>query len=308
MNGRFAWRAANRSLRWRRSLTSYGAARRFDPWTHELSSHFPRREFRRCREAHGAGNDPSPSEEEGSAFAVIDTHAGRGIYNIASEDAARTAEAADGIGRLLEISDSTEGPTAFSAYLDVVRASGANLYPGSPVIAARLKRAQDRLVAIEKHPEEEAALRDALSLFLKTRGIGGNGYARLPALLPPPERRGLVLIDPPYEAPDEFAAAARAVGDIQRRFATGIVLVWFPVKSRADADLFCGEVLASGASKVLRVDIDTAPGARWPRETLTVAGLLVINPPFGFDTEMRASLDLLAPVSAARRTRLRKAG
>ena len=229
-------------------------------------------------------------KKKDGAFAVIDTHAGRGLYNIASEDAARTAEAADGIGRLLEVSNSADVPSALAAYLDVVRASGANLYPGSPIIAARLKRAQDRLVAVEKHPEEEAALGNSLSLFLKTRVIGGDGYAQLPALLPPPERRGLVVIDPPYEAPDEFIAAARAVGDIQRRFATEIVLVWFPVKSRADADLFCGEVLASGTSKVLRIDIDTAPRARWPRETLTVSGLLVINPPYGFDTEIVRAL------------------
>ncbi len=230
-----------------------------------------------------------------AAFTVIDTHAGRGFYDIAGEDAARTAEAADGIGRLADIVDPAGLPLALDAYLDVVRRSGPNAYPGSPLIAAYLKRPQDRLVAIEKHPEEENALRDAIGQFLKVRVVLGDGYAQLVSLLPPPERRGLVVIDPPYEAPDEFTAAARAAGDMIRRFATGIALIWFPIKSPADADLFCGEVLAGGATKVLRVDIDTAPGQRGPRERMSAAGLLVINPPYGFDAEMRASLKILAP-------------
>src|SRR5207253_255309 len=112
-----------------------------------------------------------------------------------------------------------------------VLALGSDRYPGSPLIAARLLRPQDRLVAIEKHPEDAAALKAALAPFSRARVVQTDGYARLPSLLPPPERRGLILIDPPYEASDEFSQAARAVADATRRFATGIFMIWFPIKS-----------------------------------------------------------------------------
>ncbi|MEI9931226.1 MAG: 23S rRNA (adenine(2030)-N(6))-methyltransferase RlmJ [Rhizomicrobium sp.] len=108
-----------------------------------------------------------------------------------------------------------------------------NNYPGSPLIAAKLLRAQDRLVAIEKRDEDATVLALALKPFARAKVFEADGYSRLPALLPPPERRGLILIDPPYEMADEFAQAARAVSDIQRRFSTAIVIVWFPIKSAA---------------------------------------------------------------------------
>jgi len=130
-----------------------------------------------------------------------------------------------------------------------------------------------------------------LAPFRKARAEEGDGYARLAALLPPPERRGLVLIDPPFEAPDEFEAAAEAVKGAVRRFATGIFLIWYPVKSAAAARAFCGEVLASGVTCALNIEmaVDAAEGK------LSRAGLLVLNPPFGFDTDMREILGVIAP-------------
>jgi 23S rRNA (adenine2030-N6)-methyltransferase len=221
-------------------------------------------------------------------FAVIDTHAGRGLYDLAGDEAKRSGEATNGIERLRDL---TEGPATLQVYLDLVRRAGDNRYPGSPLIAATLTRPQDRLVAIEKHPEDAAALRATLAPFRKARVIEADGYARLPALLPPPERRGLILIDPSYEAPDEFVRAAQAVADITRRFATGIVLIWFPIKSQAAANAFCGEVLQTGVRKLLRVDIEAGAVA----ERMAAAGLLVVNPPFGFEAEMRAALKAVAP-------------
>jgi 23S rRNA (adenine2030-N6)-methyltransferase len=172
-----------------------------------------------------------------------------------------------------------------------VRGCGAGHYPGSPLIAAKLLRPEDRLVVIEKHPDDAGALKHALAPYRRARILEADGYARLPALLPPWERRGLVLIDPPYEVSDEFALAARAVAGVLRRFATGIVLVWFPIKSPAAADAFSGEVLASGPRNLLRVDVDAgaAPGK------MGRAGLLIVNPPFGFGDEMQAALSILAP-------------
>jgi 23S rRNA (adenine2030-N6)-methyltransferase len=152
-------------------------------------------------------------------------------------------------------------------------------------------RAQDRLIAIEKHPQEAAALAGALKAFPNAKAVCADGYERLCALLPPPERRGLILIDPPYESPDEFERVSRLLGEAHRRFATGIYLVWFPVKSKPEADAFCGEVTAHGIVPAQRIDIDVGGGD----EKLHAAGLLVVNPPYGFEEEMRAAALLIAP-------------
>jgi 23S rRNA (adenine2030-N6)-methyltransferase len=221
-------------------------------------------------------------------FRVIDTHAGRGLYDLSGEEALRTGEAREGIARVRDLS----GPPALQTYLDLVRGAGEGKYPGSPLIAARLLRPADRLVAIEKHPEEFAELKKALSIFATTRVAQADGYERLKALMPPPERRGLVLIDPPYEADDEFARAAAALIEAQRKFATGIYMLWFPIKSAAAANAFTGEIANAGMEKLLRVDIDVGAA---DKERLSSAGLLIVNPPYGLAEEMRAVAGVLAP-------------
>ncbi len=215
-------------------------------------------------------------KKKDARFVVIDTHAGRGIYDLAGDEATRSGEAAHGIARLRDLLD---GPATLQLYLDLVRQCWRQSLSGFAADRSWLLRPQDRLIAIEKHPEDAAALEATLAPFRKTRVIEADGYACLPALLPPPERRGLILIDPSYEAPDEFVRAAQAVADITRRFATGIVLVWFPIKSQAAANAFCGEVLQTGVRKLLRVDVEAGAIA----ERMAAAGLLVVNPPFGFE-------------------------
>ncbi len=225
---------------------------------------------------------------------VIDTHAGRGLYDLAGDEAARTGEAAQGIGRLGDLAADASLPAALAVYLDLVRGCGAQRCPGSPLIAALSLREGDRLVAIERHADEAEILTSVLRRFRNAKVACADGYARLPALLPPPERRGLVLLDPPYEADNEFARVAAALAAARRRFATGVYLLWFPVKSPAAADAFCGEVLAGGVTEALRITIDV--GAKQDAgERLTAAGLLVVNPPFGFAEEMRAVAAVLAP-------------
>jgi len=227
-------------------------------------------------------------------FFVLDTHGGCGRYDLAADAAQRTGEAEAGIERLRVLAGRQDLPEALAAYLEIVAQEGAGFYPGSPLIAARLLRPQDRLVAIEKHPEDAAALRAALKPFPNAKAEEADGYRRMTALLPPPERRGLVLIDPPYEAPDEFETAAEALTAGWDRFATGIYMLWFPVKSQAAADAFCGEVLAAGITKALRIDIEIGTPPRDAKERLTAAGLMVVNPPYGLDTQMRAAAGLLA--------------
>lgn len=230
-------------------------------------------------------------------FAVIDTHAGRGLYDLAGEEATRTGESDAGITRLRDV----EASGILGDYLTIANGWGNNRYPGSPLIGARLLRPQDRLVAIEKHPDEEDALKKALHPFLNARANLGDGYDRLLALLPPPERRGVILIDPPYESEQDFADASRAVAATLKRFATAIIMVWFPIKSKADADAFCGEVLI-GVSKALRIDIAIDVPKRDEKDRLSAAGLLVINPPYEFDRDMEQALAALSPTLNARGT------
>ena len=238
--------------------------------------------------------------KKNQAFAVIDTHAGRGLYDLKSEAAKRTGEAERGIGRVATLSEKRQPlPGALQQYLDIVKTSGDGMYPGSPVIAARLLRPQDRLVAIEKNFEEQTTLKATLAPLRvgSVRSECADGYARLAALLPPPERRGLVVIDPPFEAPNEFELAAQSLTQALKRFANGIYLLWFPIKSAGEASAFSGEILAAGAMKALRIDFDVRTVDKAAaKERLSASGLIVVNPPFGLAEDMRACLAVVAPL------------
>jgi 23S rRNA (adenine2030-N6)-methyltransferase len=228
-------------------------------------------------------------------FAIIDTHGGRGAYDLTDAHAEKTGEANDGIIRLLR-QDALPG--VLLPYCAIVRSFGENRYPGSPLIAETLLRPQDRLVAIEKHPEDHAALAAILAPAKRSRVILGDGYRELARLLPPPERRGLVLIDPPYEDNEELLKATRALIAAHRRFATGIYLFWYPAKEKAALNAAVGEVLNSGITSLLKVELDVG-GSRHPAvegrgPRLAAAGLLVANPPFGFAAEMKTVLPFLA--------------
>jgi 23S rRNA (adenine2030-N6)-methyltransferase len=225
-------------------------------------------------------------------FSVVDSHAGRGAYDLSGDQSLRTGEAEKGVARLMNLSG--DMPEALSTYLSLVREG--RFYPGSPLIAARLLRPQDRLMAIEKHPEEYEAMKEALSPFHNAVAEQADGYSRVVKLIPPPSRRGLVLLDPPFEAADDFSELARALRDGHRKFATGIYLAWYPIKSQAEADAFTGEVLAGGMAKAMIVDTSISA----PEGKLGRAGLLVINPPYGLDAAMRASATLIAPRLEAR--------
>ena len=228
-------------------------------------------------------------------FAVIDTHAGRGLYDLSGEEALKTGEAAAGVGRLIA---EAHPPGVLAAYLDVARGFGSSVYPGSPLIAAKLSRPKDRLVAVEKQEDEFRALERELAPIKHARAIQGDGYGELSKLMPPAERRAAILIDPPYEEPDEFEIAIRALIAAHRRFATGIFLFWYPAKEEAQVAAATGELLTAGVKSLLRVELDvgTPPDPVSPHGgvRLTATGLLVVNPPYGFSGEMNAILPYLA--------------
>jgi 23S rRNA (adenine2030-N6)-methyltransferase len=220
-------------------------------------------------------------------FFVLDTHAGAGRYDLTSGPAERTGEWRDGIGRLLH-----EPPSALADYVGVV--TSAPLYMGSPALIRELLRANDRLACCELHPEEHAALRSA---FARDRQVSvhlRDGWETLGALLPPPSdvaRRGLVLIDPPFERPDEFARLAAGILTANARFGAGVLAAWYPIKHRAPVRAFHDAVRASGVRDVVAAEL-------WLREPtdpgrLNGSGLLVVNPPYRFEAEAAPILDAL---------------
>lgn len=231
-------------------------------------------------------------------FAVLDTHAGRGTYDLLSDEALRSPEWSDGIARL---TDWTDAPPLIARYLEAVRAFNLagelRTYPGSPALIAQALRMQDVMAACELHPEEFAALRRTLPRQPNIRLHQRDGYEALGALLPPAERRGLVLIDPPYESPDELARAAAAIGQTLKRFGHGMYLWWRPLKSESALAAADDEVRAQGAKATLRVDLWTDTPK--PLGALVGSSVLLINPPFGLDDALRQALPALAERLAA---------
>ena len=232
-------------------------------------------------------------------FAVIDTHAGRSIYDIAGAEAQKTGEASAGFLRLLTLSSV---PGVLSRYVDIVRGFGQGLYPGSPLIAAQMLRPNDRLLAIESQPGEYDELAKQLAAFANARAIHGDGYGELLRLLPPRERRGVILIDPPYEDEDEFARAADTLVSAHRRFATAIYMLWYPAKEQPKVSATAGELLNAGIESLVRIDLDVgvklAPEREGRGPPMSATGLLIVNPPFGFTNEMQTVLPFLAETLA----------
>ncbi len=210
-------------------------------------------------------------------FFLLDTHAGTGMTDLSGEEAQKTGEYAQGIARLL----AAENPhPALAPCLAAIRTLGGDPlthYPGSPALMAHLARPDDRLAFCELHPEDAAALRANFRRDARVKCHEMDGYTALKAMLPPKERRGAVLIDPPFEDRAEFAALARALGEAHRRFATGTFLLWYPVKDPSVSGAFLESLAADGPPKTLALELHVmaADPAR-----MTGCGLVVVNPSF----------------------------
>lgn len=228
-------------------------------------------------------------------FAVIDTHAGVGLYDLAASDAARTGEYRDGIARVLAM---PAPPAELAPYLAVVRAmneveaGGLRWYPGSPRLARTLMRRGDRLFATELHPADFAALAATFSGDRQVKTVLLDGYQALAAFVPPRERRAVVLVDPPFEEAGEFERLAGGLRAAHRRFATGIYLVWYPIKERAAIDEFHAALVASGIRRILLVELLVRKPADETR--LNGCGLIVINPPHTLPEVLARCLPSLA--------------
>ena len=237
-------------------------------------------------------------------FRVIDTHAGIGMYDLASEAAEKTGEWKGGIGRLLGASEGGTSPLPDAAaallapYFDAVRACNPDgklrRYPGSPCLALALMRAEDRLVANELHPEDATLLGEALAGDKRAKVLGLDGWLALKAQLPPKERRGVVLVDPPFEQAGELERLAQGLQNALRRFAGGVYLLWYPIKDPRLIARFHEAIGKIAPKESLAVELLLREPA--DTERLNGSGLVVINPPY----TLQADLAMLLPVLVER--------
>jgi 23S rRNA (adenine2030-N6)-methyltransferase len=229
-------------------------------------------------------------------FRIIDTHAGAGRYDLAGEEAQRSGEWRDGIGRLVAAPIADRARTLLAPYLDAVAACNPagrlTIYPGSPVLVGAFLRAQDRLIACELEPNAAAALGRNLAGDLRTKAVAIDGWTALKAYVPAKERRGLVLVDPAFEDAGDFARLGQGLAAAHRRWASGMFLAWYPIKERAAPDALARRLRNSGIPKILRVELSVAA----PREPsrLSACGLIVINPPWTLADELAMLLPELA--------------
>jgi 23S rRNA (adenine2030-N6)-methyltransferase len=225
-------------------------------------------------------------------FMVLDTHAGRGVYDLESPEAARSGEHLGGIAR---IAGDPNAPGVLAPYLEAVRRHNPfgdlRWYPGSPAIIRDALRAGDSAKFCELHPEERAALETHMGGDRHVALYDLDGYQAVRAFLPPAERRGLVLIDPPFEKPGEYRRLADAVGAGVRRWASGIFMIWRPVKDEEGYRAFTQQIDALRLPKTLVAALRVAPRQN---ERLSGSGLFIINPPFGLSKSLAELLPYLA--------------
>ena len=230
-----------------------------------------------------------------AAFLYLDSHAGTGYYQLDSIESEKTGEWRRGIALAC---DAPQPPVDAQPYLDCVRQLNNHgdlcRYPGSPGIAAALMRPQDRLVLCELHGQDVETLRRRFYADTRVGVHGTDGYAALKAMLPPPERRGMVLIDPPYEVTDEMARLFKGLKQAIRKWPQGTYCLWYPIKDRQAIQAFHGELTMLGLPKTLAADFMINDGS--DPTILNGSGMVVINPPWQLDERIQAIQNWLVGV------------
>ncbi|MCF3935812.1 23S rRNA (adenine(2030)-N(6))-methyltransferase RlmJ [Acuticoccus sp. M5D2P5] len=232
------------------------------------------------------------------AFRVIDTHAGIGLYDLSSDEAQKTGEWREGIGRLMEAPMGDEERALLAPYLDVVAGfnEGGRLerYPGSPLLVRALLRKQDRLSAIELHPDDYRELAGRFAGDHQVRVTMLDGWLALGGHLPPKERRGIILVDPPFEAPGEYERMVEGLGAAYRRFAGGIYALWYPLKMGAPIGRFHANLAALGIPRMLVAELSVTGGGA--EAGLSGSGLVIVNPPYTLVDELEILLPRLCAI------------
>jgi 23S rRNA (adenine2030-N6)-methyltransferase len=237
--------------------------------------------------------------QKDTPFRYCDTHAGIGLYDLTGEEAGKTGEATGGVGAFLGAARSPALDDLFRPYVAALKAFNAldgRFYPGSPMIAAHLLRQKDRIALAELHPEDGRALTRRLDHDDRVKVSVMDGYAALKAWLPPPERRGVVLIDPPFEEKDEFQRMTEALQMAHAKWATGMIALWYPLKGWRDADRFHRALRDVAIPKTLRLELSV--DANGIDEAFTGTGMIIINPPWKLKDEAASMLPFLAKTMA----------
>lgn len=235
-----------------------------------------------------------------SAFRVIDTHAGAGSYDLTGPEALRSPEWRDGIGRLLDADVDPAALPLLADYLAAVRAINPPgkiiRYPGSPLLVRAWLRRADRLIACELEPSAAKALAHNLHGERRAKVVAIDGWTALSAYIPPKERRGLVLIDPPYEQPDEFARLAAALCAAVDKWPTGVFFAWYPIKNASQIVALLRDLRARKMTNMLRAEFTLSSS---PDDTkLRGSGQLIVNPPWTLEQELKILLPALAKILA----------
>lgn len=228
-----------------------------------------------------------------AALCYIDTHAGAGAYDLRSEFSRKTGESTEGIARIWGVADA---PEAVSDYLALVRkfnpGGDLTMYPGSPWFAAKLLRAGDRLVLCEMHSSDFPLLEQTFANDRRVHCYAENGYRFSAGLVPPPERRGLVLMDPSYELDDEFETAIATVGKLHRQFSTGTVALWYPILDERRTARLRRQIEGLPMRNVLHIALRVADRKSIPG--MYGSGMIIVNPPWTLRTTMETALPFLA--------------
>jgi 23S rRNA (adenine2030-N6)-methyltransferase len=242
-------------------------------------------------------------QEKPGALSIVDTHAGAGLYNLQDGFAVISQESVGGIVRLQNYLASTGAhvPTSIADYLACIATENASesaaLYPGSPFILARLLRPQDRLRLFELHPNEIDILRGNINQLNRAKQVdvySADGFSRLKGLLPPPSRRGLVLIDPSYEDKNDYRNLESCLEEALGRFATGCYAIWYPVIARRESIALPDRLKALAKAHqrawlCAELRVENAPGER----RLQASGMFVINPPWTLQGHLKDALPIL---------------
>ncbi len=239
-------------------------------------------------------------QKKDKAFRMLDTHAGIGLYDLSSEEAQKTGEWREGIGRLMAADLPPKAADLLSPYLSAIRelntGTDLKLYPGSPKLARMLFRPQDRLSAMELHPEDYNRLSRLFEGDYQVRVTELDGWLALGAHLPPKEKRGIVLVDPPFEEEGEYEHLATGLAGAHRRFPGGTYCLWYPLKKGAPIKDFHRALQDLNIPKMLCVELTVCSD----RETtgLNGSGLVIVNPPFTLKEEMHVMLPVLKEAMA----------
>lgn len=235
-------------------------------------------------------------QQKEKGFYYLDTHAGTGRYRLSSEQAEKTGEFIDGIGRLWQRDDMPATVQRYVNYIKKVNSGAKQLhyYAGSCLLAAMMLRPQDRALFTELHPSDFPLLRNQFKANPQIKVKREDGFLQLKSTLPPQERRGLVLIDPPYELKQDYELVVSALQQGYKRFATGIYAIWYPVVFRQQIKQLIKRLEHSGIRKILQIELGVKQDNA--QRGMTASGMIVVNPPWQLEQQMQQILPYLSQV------------